>query len=220
MNSGPGGWHRAGRAGYESISTNRIRENLYLANYPNSFTSRPSRPVRTQTMPRPTSRNAFDDGQRLRAAHVLHSGVYKLEEIRYQYQSMIDDIDEIARLKCGHTRHPCLDHCTTMDMAQWLKKRPAHVAFDLGYYLLPSIAALHGDHVPMSVITIMTAQYSGSVDALLDRCQAVQDAISKHIEVEYTCMREGRSLIRPLLCEMEALCAHALATAKDFYPHS
>jgi hypothetical protein len=170
-------------------------------------------------MPRPTSRKAFENGQRLRAAHVLHSGVYKLEEIRYQYLSMIDDIDEIARLKCGHTRHPCLDHCTTMDMAQWLKKRLDDVAFDLGYHLLPSIAALHGDHVPASTVSIMKAQYRGSAEVPLDRCQSVKNTISKRIEVEYTCMREGRSLIRPPLCEMEALFAHALATAKKPFPH-
>lgn len=170
-------------------------------------------------MPRLVCQQAFDAGQQRRQAHVLHRGVYKLEETRCRYMSMISDIDEIARIKRKQVIHPILEHCTTFDMAQWLKKHPENVAFDTGYYLLPSVKALVGDCVPVSVLATMASDFEVAAHALVQRCEIVRIAISKRIDLEYSHMRDGQSLTRPLLCKMESLCSYALATAERYHPH-
>lgn len=156
----------------------------------------------------------FLEGQQRREPHVLRRGVYKLEEMRLQYDPMIDDVRQIIKYKSGITIQPRLICCTTEDMAVWLKKAPGDVAFDLGYYLLPAVAALTGDSVPGSTVDSMTTRFRHLARHLVNSCQAAHVAIKRSIAIEYRRMRYGESYVLPLLLQAQALFHVAIVEAE------
>jgi hypothetical protein len=169
-------------------------------------------------MPQKECQKAFRLGLQRRKPHQLHTGVYKLIEVQDQYSGMVEDAHEIIKLKKRLILVPRLNHCTAEDMAHWLKKIPGNIAFDLGYYLIPSVIALEGNNLPHDVVISMTAHFTLQSQALLDSCQEVHDAIHDSIAWEYSLMSQGESLILPLLQRMEGLFGAALTQTASYTP--
>lgn len=83
---------------------------------------------------------------------------------------------------------------------------PNNIAYELGYNLIPAIAALSVEGVPEAEISTFITSIKPQIDRLLDDCEAVRLATARSIQPEYGAMRQGRS-------EMAVLCKDALNIA-------
>jgi hypothetical protein len=95
------------------------------------------------------------------------------------------------------------------DKHTWLKNLPLDIAFSLGYDLLPGLLALKKE----GALCVDRDYPAIAQDCLklVDRCGQVRNAIRKDIKVEYRQMKQGSSLLEPLIEEAIDLTRRALA---------
>jgi len=150
-------------------------------------------------MPKPTCREVFQHGQNLRSQYPLREGRYKLEECRYRLQSCQEEIGRIRRFLTRKDSRYCLWHCTAEDKHLWLKDLPGHVAHRLGYEVLPGLLALGADGAdPVNIRRTFPWVEKECLD-LINSLESVRRTIKKNISVEYRHMRQGGSMLEPLV---------------------
>lgn len=134
---------------------------------------------------------------------------YKVREshgnLEYEGRA-VASIAQYLTTKPGYGRAGILVNCTEENKAVRLKRVPNKIAYELGYNLIPAVAALTVEGVPEGEIFTFITSIKPKVDQLLDDCEAVRLATARSIQGEYGAMRQGRS-------EMAVLCEHALDIA-------
>lgn len=162
-------------------------------------------------MHKQTCHEAFHQGQRLRSQHPLRSGQYKLEECRDRLWLCHAEIGRIRR-HLTSKGSPCVfRHCTTEDKHLWLKDLPAHVAHRLGYEVLPGLRALDADGAcPRAIMTALPL-IETECQTLLNTLESVRVIIRRSIGVEYWHMRQGGSMLEPLVERAIDIADHALS---------
>jgi hypothetical protein len=130
-------------------------------------------------MPKTPCRDAFNESAKIRTAHPLPSGAYKLRDALHWLSHMKRSMDEIGNYlnKPGnYAIGQMLGHCcTTDDKAFWIKGIPTQVAQMLGRHILPAIAALTGDGIPQSDVTGEVARANPDATKLLNDCEHQRD---------------------------------------------
>ena len=158
-------------------------------------------------------RGEFVKGQAARRKHPLGAGVYKLEEVQHRLGRCRDTLEAIAvdRRKGakGHGRY--FGNCTSDDASVWLKCLPGIIAFDLGYYTLPAIAALGSDGAASQDVGEAVTQAQAAADALVDDCERARQLLKAGIAPEYKALRDGYSELPLLLDRAGAIIAAALS---------
>lgn len=150
-------------------------------------------------MRKPTCHEVFRRGQHIRSQHPLNEGRYKLEECRCRLQSSHEEIGRIRRLLTRKGSPYCLRHCTAEDKHLWLKDLPGHVAHRLGYEVLPGLLALGADGASSADIQRAFPSIERECLDLVDSLESVWMDIRRDIGLEYWHMRQGRSMLEPLV---------------------
>ena len=93
----------------------------------------------------------------------------------------------------------CLRHCTAEDKRLWRKDLPDHVAHQLGYEVLPGLLALGADGAdPVNIRRTFPWVEKECLD-LINSLEWVRRTIKRNISVEYRHMRQGGSMLEPLV---------------------
>lgn len=152
---------------------------------------------------------SLDEGKAQRASYPLRQGRYKLEERERGLLAVKDSLRMVRDFVNGRSTCTHLGCCMASDKHTWLKNLPLDIAFSLGYDLLPGLLALKKEGA-----LFVDREYP-SIDQdclqLVDRCEQVRNAIKKDIKVEYRQMKQGSSLLDPLIEEAIDLTQRALA---------
>jgi hypothetical protein len=162
-------------------------------------------------MPKPTCHEVFRDGQSARALHPLQQGRYKLEECRFRLQSCREEVGRIRLFLNRKDSRYCLWHCTAEDKHLWLKDLPGHVARRLGYEVLPGLLALDADGASPADIRRAFPSIERGCLYLLDSLESVRVNIRRNIKLEYRHMRQGGSMLEPLVGHAIDITDHALS---------
>ncbi len=150
----------------------------------------------------------FQDGKAKRISRPLKSGRYKIEQCLNDLKRFREEVSAIRNLVSGKAGAAWLSACVSSDKHTWLKKLPLHVAFCMGHDLLPALKALKHEGA-LSV----DGEYPGfewECLTLVDRLEQVRSTLKKGIRVEYLHMRQGGSLLEPLVNEAIELTERAL----------
>jgi hypothetical protein len=152
--------------------------------------------------------SAFGEGKAQRVTYPLHQGRYKLEEREGRFIAAKETLCMVREFVSGRSRCLYLGGCMASDKHTWLKNLPLDIAFYLGYDLLPGLLALKKEGV-LCVDRDYSALEQDCLQ-LVDRCEQVRNAIKKDIKVEYRQMKQGGSLLEPLIEEAIDLTQRAL----------
>lgn len=138
-----------------------------------------------------------------------NKSAYKIRESQSNIESITSTVTAIIEhVSNGECSSPpvLLGGCTSADKDIWLAALPSNLADELGFNLIPAIAALSVEGVPEPAIESFAQSINSSVQQLLDDCDAVQAAISNSIAEEYARMKRGQS-------SMLGICNDALQIA-------
>lgn len=152
--------------------------------------------------------HSFKDGQTKRVTYPLHRGRYKLEEQERNLVAAKDTVRMVRDYVSGRSRCVYLGQCMSFDKHTWLKNVPLDIAFALGYNLLPGLLALKKEGA-LFVDSVYPAIEQDSRQ-LIARLEQVRNAIKKGINVEYRHMKQGGSLLEPLIDEALSITRRAL----------
>jgi hypothetical protein len=161
------------------------------------------------TMTKSSCYSAFGEGKAQRVTYPLHQGRYKLEEREGRFIAAKETLRMVREFVSGRSRCLYLGGCMASDKHTWLKNLPLDIAFSLGYDLLPGLLALKKE----GALCVDREYPAIEQDCLqlVARCEQVRNAIRKNIKVEYRQMKQGDSLIEPLIEEAMELTRRALA---------
>lgn len=161
-------------------------------------------------MRKPSPLNSFAKGRLDRLSYPLSSGRYKLVECAERLEQCIDEIDRIRNYINGRGHRWSLMHCTAEDKHQWIKDLPAHVAYRLGYEVLPGLQALTVDGVDSNTIHSEIPNFERYCSSVVLQLEIAHMKIRKSINVEYDQMRSGRSLLEPQVRDAVGIAKRAL----------
>ena len=161
-------------------------------------------------MRKPSPLNSFAQGRRDRLSHPLSSGRYKLVECAERLNQCIEEIDRIRNYINGRGHRWLLMHCTAEDKHLWLKDLPSHVAYRLGYEVLPGLQALTADGVDSTLIRSELPNFERNCLSVVGQLEIVHQKIYKSINVEYDQMRLGGSLLEAQVRDAVGIAKHAL----------
>lgn len=150
-------------------------------------------------MPKQNCHEAFHQGRHLRSQHPLPSGQYKLEECRDRLMQCHEEIGRIRRYLTSKGSPCAFRHCATEDKHLWLKDLPSHVAHRLGYEVRPGLLALDADGADPRAIMTALPLIETECQTLLNTLESVRVTIGRNIGVEYWHMRQGGSMLEPLV---------------------
>ncbi len=142
---------------------------------------------------------SFDDGEIQRRKNPLHQGRYKLEEIQNALRRDQATLRMVRDFVSGRAKGAYLGGCTASDKHTWLKKLPDLIATLLGHDLLPGLKALKNEGAQF--VDSAYPHFERECLSLLARLERVRSAIAKDIRVEYRHMKQGGSLLEPLIEE-------------------
>jgi len=151
---------------------------------------------------------SFNDGKAQRVSYPLHQGRYKLEERERRFIFTKETLRMVRDFVGGRSSCLYLGGCMASDKHIWLKNLPLDLAFLLGYDLLPGLLALKKE----GALYVDRDYPAVEQDCLklVDCCEQVRNAIKKDIKVEYRQMKQGGSLLEPLIEEAMDLTRRAL----------
>ena len=136
---------------------------------------------------------AFNDGVQSRTSYPLRSGLYKLSESIRNLQSARGEVVRISEVVKGTKSPSCLRHCTKDDKASWLRGVPTHVAFRMGYEIVPGLRALEFDGVPRSQSEAAALLVEAAMAQSIVKWDCLRDSYKSRISSEYVRMRNGQS---------------------------
>lgn len=168
----------------------------------------------------PPCLRAFKKGQAERLARPLPFGLYKLNEARSTLVMVLQTMKNVGKfIRDGQRGYGIgLGGCTSDDKAKWLKDLPAVVAHELGYNVLPAIAALAANGVLPSDIVPIIAKATDEAAQIVAQCELVRETLRAGIKREYDLMRQGDSMLAPLLQDAIDLIDQARAAARLHHP--
>jgi hypothetical protein len=137
---------------------------------------------------------AYQKGREDRLAYPLHSGMYKLIETRSCWAQSFPELRRIRLYLIGETFVRSFHHCTVDDFHQWARDAFLWRAFDVGYNIFPSIAALSADDVSGKTISRIDNALETSWPDLLNRLEATHRELinDKHIEADLVNLQKSR----------------------------
>lgn len=142
---------------------------------------------------------SFNDGRRARAEAPLREGLYKLKEVRRYPNRVLDILDDLMAAKRSNqaVTHVLFGDPPRVWAIGWLNE----LAYRAGKDLLPSIEALTGDGVPVSVIQLCLPKLRQMESTLLVDIERAEWQIkSWGIGYEYERWTSGDSaLIEPCI---------------------
>lgn len=152
---------------------------------------------------------SFNDGKARRVTCPLHQGRYKLEEQKRSLVAIKESLHMVRHFVSGRSSSIYLGCCMASDKHRWLKDLPLDIAFSLGYDLLPGLLALtkEGARRVDSAYPAIALE----CEQLVDRLEQTRNAIKKDISVEYQHMKQGGSLLEPLIDDAISITHRALA---------
>ena len=136
---------------------------------------------------------AFDDGVRSRLNYPLHMGLYKLSESYKRIQFVRDEVVRVAEVVNGKRSQFSLRSCTNEDKAYWLRDVPTHVAYRMGYEIIPGLRALEFDDVPRCQSEAAALRVESGIPSCLVKWDQLRDTYKNRIASEYARMRNGQS---------------------------
>lgn len=160
-----------------------------------------------------TCQDAFDAAAIDRKNYPLNHGEYKLREVRNTISGWKKELIQITAFKKDKTKRHGLTHCTADDAGYWLKGLLEMIAHELGYNVLPSIAALIADGVPNNTVGSLLHQATQRSLRLVGQCESASKLLSQGVSEEYKRMKAGQSSIEPILDQILALIDTVLAAA-------
>lgn len=156
----------------------------------------------------------FMEGQIARTHNPLPGGLYKLEECAARLESCLSEVSRIRDVINKKSDKWGLQRCTSEDKYLWLKGLPNHLAHILSTEVLPGLKALQLDGVATPIIQEALRTTSIQSDCLVQRLETVRRALNSSIENEYQAMRNGGSLIEPLIMDVIQLVQNSLSLKK------
>ncbi|MBM3938949.1 MAG: hypothetical protein FJ333_09925 [Sphingomonadales bacterium] len=151
----------------------------------------------------------FSDGKAKRIAIPLREGRWQIEQCLSDLQKFRAEVSVIRDFVSGKASAARLSACVPSDKHIWLKKLPLHVAFCLGYDLLPALKALKNEGA-----LCVDSEYPGlerDCLELLEHLEYTRIVLKNNIKLEYQHMKRGESLLEPLIKEALVLVQKALA---------
>ena len=136
---------------------------------------------------------AFEDGVHSRLNYPLHMGLYKLSESYRLIQYVRDEVVRVAEVVNGKRSPFSLRSCTDEDKAYWLRDVPIHIAYRVGYEIIPSLRALEFDGVPKGQSESAALQVESKIPARLVKWDQLRNTYKHKIAYEYAHMRNGQS---------------------------
>jgi hypothetical protein len=136
---------------------------------------------------------AFEDGVHSRLNYPLHMGLYKLSESYRRIQYVRDEVVRVAEVVNGKRSPFSLRSCTDEDKAYWLRDVPTHIAYRVGYEIIPSLRALEFDGVPKGQSESAALQVESKIPARLVKWDQLRNTYKHKIAYEYAHMRNGQS---------------------------
>lgn len=136
---------------------------------------------------------AFNDGVQSRISYPLRLGLYKLSESIRNLQSTRGEVVLISEVVKGTKSPSCLQHCTNDDKAFWLRDVPTHVAFRMGYEIIPGLRALEFDGVPKAQSGAAALLVEVAMALSIVKWDCLRDSYKSRISSEYVRMRNGQS---------------------------
>lgn len=153
--------------------------------------------------------HSFKEGKAQRVTYPLHQGRYKLEEQERNLVAAKETLRMVRDFVSGRSRCIYLGRCMASEKHTWLKNVPLDIAFALGYNLLPGLLALKKEGALF--VDWDHPAIESDCDKLIACLEQVRSAIKKDISVEYRQMKQGGSLLEPLLDEALSITRRALA---------
>ncbi len=142
---------------------------------------------------------AFKEGLKEREKHPLFNGVYKLENLRDRWKQKIDKIEKIKDYKRGiGDPYSLTEPCTSYEIPSYLKELLEKLAYDLGYYLTPSVKALKGDGLDEYQIKRIIDWRLKKIPSLLEDLEALRIRLKKDIYYEIDNFKLNRSELSEL----------------------
>lgn len=160
-----------------------------------------------------TCQDAFDAAAIDRKNYPLNQGEYKLREVRHTISGWKKELVRISDYIKNKSKRHGLSHCTADDAGYWLKDLLALIAYELGYNVLPSIAALIADGVPSQTVNHLMSQATQLTGHLVAQCESARTLLKQGINDEYKRMEAGHSTIEPILDQILALIDAVVAAA-------
>ena len=165
-------------------------------------------------MAKKTVKKAFRDAQNSRLKYPLGSGESKLREVRFRLLRMQETMYQIGEYLNNPSHFyegQILGHCcTTEDKAFWIKSIPAKVAEQLGYDILPAIAALTNNGLSKRDTDATLDIAKVMAKALLKDCEQQETRLKGGISAEYDNMKTGYSDVHGLLVVADRIAEDAL----------
>jgi hypothetical protein len=152
---------------------------------------------------------SFIEGKAQRVNYPLHQGRYKLEEQERNFSASTETLRMVRAFVSRKSTCIYFGRCVASDKHTWLRELPLDVAFALGYNLLPGLLALQKEGA-LCVDRDYPAIAQDCVQ-LVGRLERVRKTIQKDISIEYRHMKQGCSLLEPLIDEASSLVYRALA---------
>ncbi len=152
--------------------------------------------------------------ERLEKRPFVDISAYKVRESLSNIESIMSTVAEIIEYVSNSERgsQPVrLGECTSEDKSIWLKDLPSNLARELGFNLIPAIAALSVEGVAPAAVKSFMQSIKGWVHRLLEDCDAVQAATSRSISSEYALMKRGQSSMLRLCNEAFRIADRAIA---------
>lgn len=123
-------------------------------------------------------------------------------------QIVVHSIAEYLRAPKAARHASMLVGCVEEDKAYRLKQIPNNIAWELGYNLVPAIAALPREGVAEPEVIDLLNAIKPQIDRLLHDCDATRAATSGSVNHEYRTMTYGTSLT-------QRICADAVGIANQ-----
>lgn len=160
---------------------------------------------------------SFARGSADREKSPLPRGLFKLREIGRWFQADLDGVIEIENHLLCKSPYPRLLHCTPEDKHIWLKRLPGYLSYQLSYKILAGVNALAGDDIDEATIQHIKSWVESRVKGLLVDLEQTRRVIAKNIGHEYTRMRCGGGLLKPLLEEIVRLVQDILELVDTYH---
>jgi hypothetical protein len=157
-----------------------------------------------------TCEQTFQSALAERRKHPLPSGLYKLEEAYRDLCGIDDEIYRITEVRAKRASRYELQHCTTDDIYVWVRSIPAHIAWVLGYKVLPGLEASTADGADPHNVNQLKSYLRPHVENLLSDLESLRLEMRRSVKPEYDRIDAGESEVQYLVRRAIGLTERAL----------
>jgi len=147
---------------------------------------------------------SFKKGVSDRKKYPLKWGAYKLDEAAHIGEVIFDNLCELTECQRLRRKMFCMNAADQVPL--WLKNQPEWLAYTLGWKALPAFKCLIADGVPEVLINQHYPHFEERALELIDELESVRLELKSGIKPEYNRLRNGDSLLLPVLrCYMSII---------------